>query len=126
MKIPLERTKMPEWKNPKFVEFHIKSAEPFLRNKKAILIHRVRSAFITGREDRKQHMAVHSHCGQGVCGDGDKLDFVACPGEMEVVCQRCEDMAIERGLPSSSELAGRHVHTGGVKPYMNCCKGFEK
>ena len=58
-------------------------------------------------------MIISHWCGSQVYGPGD-IDFLDQPNDWEVVCKRCEEKALKKGLPTSNELAGKHVHKGGV------------
>ena len=53
-------------------------------------------------------------CGNSANGE-NKFTFLDVVPDGRVVCARCEAAAIEAGLPSSSEICGRHVCIGGVK-----------
>lgn len=101
------------------------SCRPFVENSRAVLIHRVR--YVTTHKigpKYPSHIAVHGWCGNASTGT-KKFTFLDEPPEGRVVCARCEDAATGVGLPASSEIAGRHVHTGGVVAHMRCCKSAE-
>jgi len=103
------------------VYFHWRSSKPFVENRMAVLIHRPRKITTHKLKDRKPHDAIQFHCGSTQVGKRSKFTFLDDPPEGKIVCARCEELAVERGLPSSSELAGRHVCTGGVKAVKSCC-----
>lgn len=100
------------------------AALPFIENKKAVLIHRPRHitthTLLAPRWG--PHMAIACWCGNTMTGT-TKFTFLDAPPEDSILCARCEDNAVANGLPSASELAGRHVHTGGVVAVKRCCKG---
>jgi len=92
---------------------------PFVDNKRALLIHRPRSV-TTYALLGKHYEAVEMWCGSGQTGR-DKFDFQSTPTEGKLLCSRCEAKAVAAGLPSASEIAGRHVHEGKVVPVRTCC-----
>jgi len=92
---------------------------PFLRNHRAILIHRPVSAGLYELKSFGSHIAVKCFCGATFSGT-HQLEFVNEPNEDEVVCNACEQRAIMRGMPSSEEIVGRHVHTGKMVLKMIC------
>ena len=117
MKLPLQ--------NPKRGVTGIvwKSCSPFIENSRAALIHRPRSVTTVQHESKrwKAHLAIHNWCGNGFAGT-KKFTFLDAPPDWKIVCAKCEAAAVEAGLPSSYEIVGRHVHTGGVAAVMYCCK----
>lgn len=114
-KLPLERK-----------PFHAKhgfpwiSCAPFVENSRGTLIHRPRSG-ATYNIHRLPHVSVHFWCGMTSTSDGKNLTFLAAPPEGKILCARCEAIAVANGLPSADELAGRHVHKGGVVAVATCC-----
>jgi hypothetical protein len=51
---------------------------------------------------------------------GKNFTFLAVAPDSKPVCQRCEDAAIEAGLPSTDELCGGHRHKGTVVVVRTC------
>lgn len=97
------------------------SCKPFVENSRAVLIHRPRRVTTHKIGDRwKAHISIHCWCGNSMSGN-KKFTFLDAPADDRIVCARCEDNAIANGLPASSELTGKHVHTGGVVAVMRCC-----
>lgn len=97
------------------------AAKPFIENSRAVLIHRPRRVTTHKISERYQpHISIHCWCGNGMSG-AKKFTFLDAPPDGRIVCARCEDNAIANGLPPSSEIAGRHVHTGGVVAVARCC-----
>lgn len=47
--------------------------------------------------------------------------YAGVPPDDRILCARCEAIAVANGLPSADELAGRHVHKGGVVAVATCC-----
>lgn len=130
MLLPLNTGRM-KWKKDGRVSRAIwRSAKPFIENNRAVLIHRPREIFtISPCWGKDRYVAVHCFCGAGFTG-GDasgsgRFTFLDEPHKDAIVCQRCEDAAVSAGLPSSSEIVGRHVHLGGVKTFKNCCGGLD-
>lgn len=121
-KLPLKlRKKHPHDETLKQQPIDWKATLPFLENTRGYLIHRPVSV-TTYRHWIKPHIAAQCYCGITFSGDKN-LSFLSVPPENGVVCQRCEDIAVSAGLPSSSSLAGKHVHTGGLKVVLSCgCK----
>jgi hypothetical protein len=100
-----------------------KESLPFVENKMAILIHRPKKVNLHKCGDRRPHISVEHYCGNTHSGDFDKLTFLEAPNENDLVCHACESRAVMAGLPSSSEIAGRHVHIGKLKAVKTCnCK----
>jgi hypothetical protein len=98
-----------------------KSCEPFVENSMAVLIHRVRHVTTHKISDRwPAHLAVSCWCGNSMTGT-KKFTFLPEPPAERIVCARCEDKAVAAGLPSSYQLTGVHVHTGGVVAVRRCC-----
>lgn len=119
LKLPLKKRKDTKHdKELRALPINWKATLPFVENTRAYLIHRPMSV-TTFRHFRNPHLAVYCYCGNGFCGTKN-LTFLSAPQESSVVCARCENAAIAAGLPSSSELAGRHVHTGGLKVVLDC------
>ena len=98
------------------------SCRPFVENSRAMLIHRVRHV-TTHKIGPKYapHLGLHGWCGNVATGT-KKFTFLDSPPAGRIVCARCEDAAVGAGLPASSEIAGGHVHTGGVVAVMRCCQ----
>lgn len=98
-------------------------APPFVVNPRGQLIHRVHSVATVLWQGEPHHIGFAYLCGnQTNC----KLDeaaevFVADPPKGRLLCERCELRAKVLGLPSSRELAGRHIHTGVMVPRQTCC-----
>jgi hypothetical protein len=102
---------------------HWTACEPFVENTRAVLIHRVR--YVTTYKIGPQynaHIAVGCWCGNTMTGT-TKFTFLDAPPDERIVCARCEDSAVESGLPTSEQLAGKHIHTGGVVAVKRCCDG---
>jgi len=97
------------------------ATKPFLDNRLAILIHRPRSVSIHKIGDRwKAHISVECFCGTVFSGT-KKFTFLDVPPEDRLLCVRCEDKAVKKGMPSADYLSGRHVHVGTVKAIKMCC-----
>lgn len=99
------------------------SCLPFIENSRAVLIHRPRSVG-TYKIGPKwpAHISINCWCGNTMTG-GKKFTFLSAPADGAIVCARCEDNAVAAGLMPSSEIVGRHVHTGGVIAKRRCCGG---
>lgn len=102
------------------------SCLPFVRNRIGKLVHRPRYGSTYPKKGCiPEHFAIEYHCGQ-ICIDSagnEKLEVIEIPNSDEIVCHRCESLALQRGLPSSEGIAGHHVHIGSTKAVKNCCGG---
>lgn len=117
-KIPLDRPKL----HPSFIGNTIvwtKSA-PFFRNRRGVLLHRVRSASTSISDPEEPHSCVQYLCGN-IGHVFTREDFTDSPAASEVLCIQCEAVAKKRGLPTADELAGYHVHVGRAKAVRACC-----
>ena len=97
-----------------------KTCLPFVDNSRAILIHRPRMV-TTYDTQKKPHQAIENWCGSTQSGT-DKFTFshTIIDGD-KLLCARCENNAVEAGLPSADAIVGRHVHVGRVVPIQACC-----
>lgn len=101
-----------------------RESEPFVENKRGILIHRPRSASMYRlKTTGKSHIAVRMYCGASFTDNDGDLTFLPKPPEDALLCAACEARAVMAGLPTASELAGRHVHIGKLKAVRTCCGG---
>ena len=101
---------------------HYDEAPPWCFNSRGVLLHRPREVFQMYKPDGSllRHEIVHFYCENGTCDTGNVI-YIDEPNAGMIVCQRCEAAAIAAGLRSSSAIAGRHVHVGGVKAVAFCC-----
>ncbi len=121
MRLPLESRKQAHRKAASWLD-----CEPFVENRQGILIHRPRSVTLYNLHSQP-HIAVNYWCGGGSTDSNSKakLTFLSEPPVDVIVCHACEARAQMAGLPSASFLAGRHVHTGKLKPIKTCGCGLE-
>ncbi len=98
-----------------------KASLPFVDNERGTLIHRIRFGS-THNILKRPHIAVQFWCGMGVTASDGHLHFLETPPDGKILCERCETAATNYGLPSSDELAGRHVHKGRTVAVITCCK----
>lgn len=119
MKVALKQHRNPDDERYQFLNW--KSCLPFVENKRGVLIHRPRSVVTVAKSvvSRTPYVCVDMWCGNRTVG-GD-YTFLASPPNGKVVCARCEAIAIESGQQSSDNLAGHHVHIGGVRAVITCC-----
>ncbi len=96
------------------------SCQPFIENSRAVLIHRPRSVVTHKLSQHKPHISIKCWCGATFSGT-KKFTFLDAPPEDSLLCARCEDVAVNAGIQSASELAGKHVHLGCVVPKRLCC-----
>lgn len=113
--LPLQR-----WDTKSRLCVHWTRCLPFLENRMAVLIHRPRSVTTYKIGNRRPHIGVGNWCGNHMSG-AEKFAFLPLPPEDRIVCARCEEKAVAAGLPTSDQLAGRHVHKGGVVAVRHCC-----
>lgn len=95
-----------------------KEAKPFVLNDRAILIHRPRQVTLYNIH-KGPHIGISLWCGNQFTGL-KKFTFLDSPPEDRLVCHACEQRALMAGLPSSSELAGKHVCVGKLKAVNTC------
>lgn len=120
VKLPLERGRESTG-SAGCKQIHWKTCLPFLENKLATLIHRPRYITTYRIGQRPPHLAVGNWCGNTMTGQR-KFTFLPAPPSGRIVCARCEENAVRHGLPTTDELAGRHVHKGGVIAVPHCCE----
>ena len=94
-----------------------KRGKPFFLPDAGVLVHRVRQIHDHYDGKVRKHSSVLYWCGN-VSNHGTFLDR---PPKDRLLCERCEMIVKDRGLPSSSKLAGRHVHVGRLRPIQVCC-----
>lgn len=124
MKLPLVGTMSARKRARGLADLIWTSCEPFVENSRAHLIHR--PAYVVRYNlHQKPHLAVGYLCGNGATGS-HKFTFLASPPEGRLVCVRCEQAAIANGLPSSDELAGRHVCKGEIRAVNVCHENQEE
>ena len=100
---------------------HYDEALPWCLNQRGVLLHRPKEIYVViAPSGERRHEVVNFYCENCTCDTGNVI-YIDEPNAGMVVCRRCEAAAIAAGLKSSSEIAGRHVHIGGVKPVADCC-----
>lgn len=93
---------------------HVKASRPFVVNDRGHLVHRPRRITYYSRK----HFGVTFWCGM-MTVNSEALTFV---NDVDgLVCQSCEDKAKAKGLPSSDEITGHHVHIGTTRAVRQCC-----
>lgn len=97
-----------------------KESLPFVENKAGILIHRPRKVNCHNKLTNP-HISITYYCGGMASGNFEKLTFLSEPAETDLLCAACEARAVMAGLPTASDLAGRHVHIGKLKAIKVCC-----
>jgi hypothetical protein len=120
VKVALEQVKRSKYlsSSKNKVIGHLRACLPFVDNSRAVLIHRPRYACLYSGW-REPYMAIHFHCGLAICG-GKNITFLEQPPQDKFVCQMCELNATAKGHQTSSQLASRHVHVGGMKAVQLC------
>lgn len=96
-------------KNEKGRSFGIRSALPFVQADRGKLAHRPRRAALHNIW-KAPRFSTQYLCGGTVTQKVDGFLFTNDP--TRPVCSRCEALAIQLGMPSASEIAGRHVCVG--------------
>lgn len=121
MKLALQ--KKHETDDERYLYLNWTSCLPFLENKRAVLIHRPRAVATVAKSaiTRYPYLISTMWCGTSMV-HSEHWTFLETPPEGKIVCARCEALAVQNGLPASSELAGKHVHIGGVRAVKYCCK----
>lgn len=92
----------------------------FVQNDRGSLIHRPVSVQMHKLSRWDPHLAVHYYCGGMATGD-KKFTFLNDMPSDRLLCHACEARAVMAGLPSSSEICGRHIHTGKMVLVRQCC-----
>lgn len=115
MKIPIER-------KPKSLAIsHWTEAEPFVMNKRAVLIHRPR--YVDEHQISKRwspHLSIEVWCGSTFTGR-KQFTFLNAPPEGRLLCKRCEVAAFAKDQPTAESIVGRHVHLGELVAVQACC-----
>lgn len=93
---------------------------PFFANPRGVLVHRVRHACTIVHDGKLSHNHASYWCGNG-CNSHGLDGWTESPEQNQVLCQKCEQMAVAAGMPPADELAGRHVHVGRAKAVRTCC-----
>lgn len=126
MKIELKEKYRDKNYDDRYQFLNWKSALPFLENSRAVLIHRPKSVATVAKSAiyKYPYFVASMWCGATFTNDRC-WTFLEAPPDGKIICARCEAMAVGQGLPSSDSLVGRHVHIGGVKAYVSCCKNIE-
>ncbi len=98
---------------------------PFAKSERGVLVHRVKSVTFYAIY-ASPHAALHYWCGMIGTSmfDGSShtdLTMMEEPEEGQLICHRCEAIAVSSGEQTSDQIVGRHVHKGGVKPQRTCC-----
>ncbi len=101
------------------------SGLPFAKASRGVLVHRIKSVTVYAIH-ASPHAAFHYWCGMtGTYSyDGTSRSPVTMltePEEDQLICHRCEAVAVANGERSSDQIVGRHVHKGRVRPQQTCC-----
>lgn len=104
-----------------------KEGEPFFNSDRGRLIHRVRAVDQIEFNSQsypygtRYNVLVETWCGsRRLSTDSEGMEREPSGGKL--VCERCEQAAIDAGMPSSEELTGRHVHVGRCRVVQTCCQ----
>lgn len=105
-----------------FKQVNYEESAPFFSNPRGVLIHRVRSLYRLSCDLQDGPWWIVDYWCENFGRGHDEIDDLLLfdPGE-KLICTRCEALAVAKGEPTSSELAGRHVCTGVVRPVNTCC-----
>ena len=95
-----------------------KEALPFVFNRRGQLVHR--PEYVTYRVNNGRYVVVSYYCKNTVATKEENIQFQKEPSGL--VCQACEANAVAQGMPASSEIVGRHVHVGRLRPVQVCCR----
>lgn len=109
----------------RFGHIQWKKSPPFFVNPRGILIHRVRSLTTHLHRGGDSHEHVDYYCGSGANTRGAE-GFTSNPPKARLLCERCEEKAIEAGQQTADELTGRHVHVGRLRAFRTCCRDKEQ
>jgi hypothetical protein len=117
MKLLLEKPKLSRFGRPSAIW---SACLPFVENSRAVLIHRPRMVS-TYNLHRAMHIAVHYWCNNASTGSKN-FTFLEVAPDGRLVCERCENAAVQAGLPSTDALCGSHRHKGKVVAVQTCHK----
>lgn len=120
MKVMLETKHIAN--DDRYLYLNWRSCLPFLLNTRGYLIHRPRAIATVSKSaiSKYPYLISSMWCGLTLCG-GETWTFLEMPPENGIVFSRCEALALLNGFTSSSSLAGKHIHIGGVKAVATCC-----
>lgn len=125
MRLKLEKSKYP---SRRYVNSGLKAkfseCEPFVENKRGILIHRPRSVDLYNTRFGA-HIAVHYYCGGSTTDSKGKVTFLTNLDDSAILCAACEARAVMAELPSAYLITGKHVHVGKLKAVITCCNHNE-
>ena len=107
-------------RDERYTQTNYSYSAPFFKNPNGVLIHRIKALYKLEREGRAEPWWIIDYwCGNvGRSYDGE-TELLFTPGS-ELVCARCEAIAVGRGEKTSSKLVGRHVCVGVCRP-VNVC-----
>ena len=124
MKILLDLKKTHKNNDSRYDFFNWKSCLPFMENRRGVLIHRPKAVVTINASrlfgSKLPYLAVTHWCGSSVNSE-NSFTFLDAPPNGKILCERCETLAVEAGLPSAESLVGKHVHIGKVKAVATCC-----
>lgn len=96
----------------------IKKSPPFAYSEKGKLCHRPRYAGLHYRiNPAKPHLAIDFLCSSGACGKNARFSYDT---NGRLMCKGCEKKAAELGMPTASQIVGRHICTGKLKVKKSC------
>ena len=107
-------------RDDRFNQVDYSESAPFFINPRGVLAHRIRALFTLTAFGSTWTIAEYwcENNGRDHSGADECLAFD--PGE-RLICSRCEANAVAKGEKTSSQLAGRHVCVGVVRP-VNVCE----
>lgn len=104
----------------------VDSPRPFVKNPRAYLVHRVKSATHVFFDTAHHHDSVVCVCGSLFTSLDVVIHTVDSLLDNDVMCSRCEAIATVNGQRSTSEICGKHIHTGMLTIRTNCCGNIIK
>lgn len=108
-------------RDARYEQFNYDVSAPFFNNPRGKLCHRVHSLYRLSCNFRSgPWWIVEYWCENYGSTRNENAGLKFDPGE-RLICTRCEANATAKGEKTSSELAGRHVCTGVVRPVNTCC-----
>ena len=90
----------------------IKVRKTYVRNSNAKFIHRIKQVTEHTPKCRDLHLALKLECGNQFAGPHERFTFIWEPANGELICARCEAMAVAKGHKTSREIVGKKVALG--------------
>lgn len=130
VKLKQTRSKCSWYEKDVVCRFH--EGPPFAKSGSGHLVHRVKSITIlmdnfynySGPRAVIDYLCAGSAY-KSPASKNKRTELYDVPPDNLLVCSSCERTAKKKGFKSSSEIAGKHVHIGHMRPVQECCGGSQ-